>query len=257
MSTRKWVILVVHAAAFVAAVGVAALDSSAADWRPVELVLLLFFLAVGSDILTVEVRGLRVSGAFLAIILAMTLLGPAPAVAIGVVSTMIDGLRARRRWEGAVNDLVNYAVFPLVGGLLIELLAGNGAPDGSGLGFAAAVLLVFMACNFLNFLMVVGFQAVYWGRPLRESVRSIYGAVLPSEFATGLLTAAVAYSYYLVGVAAVWLTAVVLFVFQYLLRAGLQAFERGEELGKRTRELASLQVGLLSTVLQTLSMRDG
>ena len=36
----------------------------------------------------------------------------------------------------------------------------------------------------------------------------------------------------------------------------MQAFERGEELAKRTRELASLQVGLLSTVMQTLSMRD-
>ena len=47
-----------------------------------------------------------------------------------------------------------------------------------------------------------------------------------------------------------------LFVFQYLLRTGVQAYERGEELAKRTRELASLQVGLLTTVLQTLSMRD-
>jgi putative nucleotidyltransferase with HDIG domain len=36
----------------------------------------------------------------------------------------------------------------------------------------------------------------------------------------------------------------------------VQAFERGEELGKRTHELAALQVGLLSTVVQTLSMRD-
>ena len=35
-----------------------------------------------------------------------------------------------------------------------------------------------------------------------------------------------------------------------------QAYERGEELQKRTRELASLQVGLINTVLQTLSMRD-
>ncbi len=45
-------------------------------------------------------------------------------------------------------------------------------------------------------------------------------------------------------------------MFQYLVRAGVQAYERGEELEQRTRELASLQVGLLSTVMQTLSMRD-
>ena len=62
--------------------------------------------------------------------------------------------------------------------------------------------------------------------------------------------------YQRLGVGAVGLAAVVLFVFQYLLQAGIQAYERGEELQKRTRELASLQVGLISTVLQTLSMRD-
>ena len=80
--------------------------------------------------------------------------------------------------------------------------------------------------------------------------------MLPSEFATSLLTAVIAYAYDAIGIGAVALIAVVLFVFQYLVRAGVQAFERGEELGQRTRELASLQVGLLSTVVQTLSMRD-
>jgi putative nucleotidyltransferase with HDIG domain len=87
-------------------------------------------------------------------------------------------------------------------------------------------------------------------------VRSVWLTVLPAQFATGLLTAGVAYSYGQIGVGAVGLLAVVLLVFQNLLRAGVQAFERGEELSKRTRELASLQVGLLSTVMQTLSMRD-
>jgi len=254
--SRKWLILLVHVAALIAAVGVAAASSTAEDWRPIELVLLLFVLTVGSDVLNVEIRGVRVSGAFLAIVLAMALLGPAPAVAIGVVSTMIDGLVARRAWEGVVNDLVNYATFPLVGGMLMDAYVVDGIPEGSGLGFAAAVLIVFMVTNLLNFLVVVAFQAARWGRPVWESVRSVYVTVLPSEFATGLLTAAVAFSYHRIGVGAVGLAAVVLFVFQYLLRAGVHAFERGEELGQRTKELASLQVGLLSTVMQTLSMRD-
>ena len=88
------------------------------------------------------------------------------------------------------------------------------------------------------------------------SAKSIYLTVLPSEFATSLLTAAVAYGYVRLGIGAVGLAALVLFVFQYLIWARVQAYERGEELAKRTRELASLQVGLLSTVMQTLSMRD-
>jgi putative nucleotidyltransferase with HDIG domain len=90
----------------------------------------------------------------------------------------------------------------------------------------------------------------------QASVRDVFLTVLPSQFATGLLTAGVAFSYQRLGVGAVGLAAVVLFVFQYLLKAGVQAYERGEQLSQRTKELATLQVGLINTVMQTLSMRD-
>jgi len=86
-------------------------------------------------------------------------------------------------------------------------------------------------------------------------MRSFVTAV-PSEFATGLLTASVAFTYGHLGMASVGLAAVILFVFLYILQTSVQADHRGDELTKRTRELASLQMGLLSTVLQTLSMRD-
>ena len=104
--------------------------------------------------------------------------------------------------------------------------------------------------------MVAIFHALRYGSSLIETTRIVYLTVLPTEFACGLLTAGVAFSYGHIGVGAVGLAAVVLFVFQYLLRAGVQAFERGEELTERTHQLAALQVGLLNTVLQTLSMRD-
>jgi putative nucleotidyltransferase with HDIG domain len=104
--------------------------------------------------------------------------------------------------------------------------------------------------------MIAAFQHASWGVPFFTSFRRVYLTVLPVEFATGLLTAGVAFSYGRIGVGAVGLLAVVLFVFQNLLRAGIQAYERGEELSNRTRELASLQMGLLTTVMQTLSMRD-
>ena len=68
-----------------------------------------------------------------------------------------------------------------------------------------------------------------------ESFRSVYLTVLPSEFATGLLTAGIAFMYQRLGVGAVGLAAVVLFVFQYLLKAGVQAYDRGEQLQQRTR----------------------
>jgi putative nucleotidyltransferase with HDIG domain len=240
----------------VAVIGVVLAASSTDDWQPISLVGLLFVLAVGSDMLSVEIRGVRVSGAFLAIVLAMALLGPAPAAAMGLISALVDAIFSRRPWDKALNNLVTWASFPLVGGLLLRAIGGGEAGHDEGLWFPAAVLAVFMATNFLNFLMVATFRKASYGESLRRNLKSVYLTVLASEFATGLLTAGVAFSYDRLGIGAVGLTAVVLFVFQYLVRAGVQAFERGEELEQRTRELASLQVGLLSTVMQTLSMRD-
>jgi putative nucleotidyltransferase with HDIG domain len=236
---------------------VAVATSEARDWAPIELVLLLLVLAVGSDVLTIEFRGIRISGSFLALVLAMALLGPAPAAAIGVVATLIDAVMFRRPWHRNLMNLAVWVWFPIVGALIIEGWAGEAAPGTEdALGFAGLVLVVFMITNFLNFAMVAGSLHASREVSFQGSVRSVYLTVLPSEFATGLLTAGVAFSYQRLGVGAVGLAATVLFVFQYLLKAGVEAYDRGEQLEQRTRELASLQVGLINTVMQTLSMRD-
>jgi putative nucleotidyltransferase with HDIG domain len=257
VSKRPGLILAAQAAILALAVSAAIMANQAADWHPFELVMLLFVLAVGSDMLTVEVRGVRISGAFLALVLAMALLGPAPSALIGGVSALIDALVSRRSLARAVNNIVTWSTFPVVGGLMVDFAVGSAAVDTSeALSFAGVVLATFMVTNFLNFVMVAAFHRACYGDSFVGNFRSVYLTVLPSEFASGLLTGAVAFCYGRIGVGAVGLAAVVLFVFQYLVRAGVEAFERGEELENRTRELASLQVGLLSTVMQTLSMRD-
>jgi putative nucleotidyltransferase with HDIG domain len=231
--------------------------SEARDWAPVELVLLLLVLAVGSDILTIEFHGIRISGSFLAVVLAMALLGPAPAAAIGAGATLIDAALFPRPWHRNLTNLAVWAWFPIIGALIMEGVVGEAAPGTeNAFGFATLVLGIFMITNFLNFVMAAGSLHLSREASFRESVRSVFVTVLPSQFATGLLTAGVAFSYQRLGVGAVGLAAVVLFVFQYLLKAGVEAYERGEQLEQRTRELASLQFGLVSTVMQTLSMRD-
>ena len=115
-------------------------------------------------------------------------------------------------------------------------MAGEAAPGTeNALSFAGLVLAVFMITNFLNFVMVAGSLHLSREVSFRESLRSVFITVLPSQFATGLLTAGVAFSYQRLGVGAVGLAAVVLFVFQYLLRAGVQAYDRGEQLSQRTQ----------------------
>jgi putative nucleotidyltransferase with HDIG domain len=254
---RRTLISGIHLAMLVLATSVAVATSEARDWAPIELVLLLLVLAVGSDTLTIEFRGIRISGSFLALVLAMALLGPAPAAAIGIVATLIDAVMFRRVWHRNLLNLAVWMSFPIIGSLIVEGWAGEAAPGTEdALGFAALVLLVFMITNFLNFAMVAGSLHASGEVSFQASIRSVFLTVLPSQFATGLLTAGVAFSYQRLGVGAVGLAAVVLFVFQYLLRAGVQAYERGEQLSQRTKELASLQVGLINTVMQTLSMRD-
>ena len=153
-----------------------------------------------------------------------------------------------------LNDAAVWSVFPLVGAFVAEGLAIEATDD--GVRFCTIVVIVFMTTNVINFALVALYHRTVGGLPLWSSVKSVYLTMLPSEVATALLTATVAYAYQRLGIGAVALAAVVLVVFQYLLWARVQAYERGEELAKRGRELASLQVGLLSTVMQTLSMRD-
>jgi putative nucleotidyltransferase with HDIG domain len=254
VSERNRLIPAVQIALLLAATLIAAMTSRAADWQPVTLLVTLFALAVASDVMIVEMRGMRVSGAFFSVVLAMVLLGPAPAAAVGLGATLVYAVISKRPTPKVLNDAAMWAAFPLVGGLLAAGLVTD--PERDGLWFGAVVVLVYMTTNILNFTLVALYYRVTDGVRLWSSIKSVYLTVLPSEFATALLTAAVAYGYVKLGVGAVGLAALVLFVFQYLIWARVQAYERGEELAQRTRELASLQVGLLSTVMQTLSMRD-
>jgi putative nucleotidyltransferase with HDIG domain len=253
VSTRKDAIFAVQVAAILAAAAGAVHTSEPAQWQPAGLVLVLIALAVASDVMIVEVRGLRVSGAFFSVVLAMVLLGPAPAVAIGVGTTLAYAVITRRPMKNVLTDSAVWSVFALVGGVIAAALD----PDADDvLVFCAVVVLVYMTTNILNFLLIAAYHRATSGFRLLSSGRSLYLTMLPSEVATALLTAAVAYGYVRLGLGAVALAALVLVVFQYLVWARVQAYERGEELAKRGRELASLQVGLLSTVMQTLSMRD-
>ena len=73
----------------------------------------------------------------------------------------------------------------------------------------------------------------------------------------------VAFLYHRIGIAAIALFGIVLFTFQYLLGQLLISEQRAEELERRgkqlstrTRQLATLQVGMLSALLRTLDLRD-
>jgi putative nucleotidyltransferase with HDIG domain len=233
----------------------AALLSDREDWQ-LDMFALLLAAAIVNAAVQLETKRFKVSAEFLSIVLAMTLLGPAPAACIGVVSMILSSIKRRPPWQTWLANLSNHAFFPLVGGFAFESVGGPALRDVDPAAFFLLVFVVFMGTNVINFLLVAVDFKVFEGWSIVASLREIYAPLLPVEFVTGLLTAGVAFAYHGHNIGVIVLTAVIGSVFQYLLKTTLSSISRKEQLEGRTRELASLQVGLLGTVLQTLSLRD-
>jgi len=230
--------------------------SRTADWKPIALFGLLLTLALISEAFRLESRNLNVSATFLAVVLAMTLLGPTPAAVLGVTTILVNAVKLRAPLRATLANVSTFAFFPLVGGLMFRAMGGQQVLDGEVASIVLLVLVVFLSMNVLNFLLIAVDIAVVDGQSIQESFRTIYLPIAPVELAVGLLTAGVAFAYHRDDLAVIGLLAVVGLIFQFLLRTALNSSDRKEKLEGRTRELASLQVGLLSTVLHTLSLRD-
>jgi putative nucleotidyltransferase with HDIG domain len=243
-------------AILVAALLGAALSSRASDWHPFTLVVLVLALVVATDLFAIETKRMRISGGHVGFVLAMALLGPAPAAAIGITSMLIEAPRTRPTRLLFLNNLATHATFPLIGGLAIRWSQDAFGLAPTDAGFLLVVFVVFLATNLINFFMSVGCLSLLDGRSLWTRFRKLYVPVIPAELATGLLTVGIVAIYEKVGLAALALCTAVLFSFQYLLRELLTSQERAEVLEERTRQLASLQLGTISALMHTLDLRD-
>jgi putative nucleotidyltransferase with HDIG domain len=243
--TRATALAIGEGVVLVLAVVVAALTSTAADWDPPALTLLLLGLALATDWFAVSHGGQRISGSFLALVLAAALLGPAPATAIGIAAVLFDQARAHNPLPRLIANLAAFATFPLVGGLIIA--AADLQPESAA--FPLLVFATFLFTNLLNFLMIGGHHAFETRTPLADGFRRIFLPVLPSEILSAVLCALVATFYARTGVEAIALMLFVLLTFQYLLRELLLSRDRAER-------LAGLQLGVLISMLETLALRD-
>jgi putative nucleotidyltransferase with HDIG domain len=249
MSARSKRLLAGEVLVLIVAGAVAAVDSTADDWRPPELFLVLLALALVSDMLPIRHRVQRISGAFLALVLAMALLGPAPAAAIGVISVLVDQLRARNPLPRLITNLATWATFPLVGGLLIDWVVGALDLQEDDLAFYVLIFAAFLVANLLNFLGIAGDYVFHNRGSLVHEFRTIFLPVLPSELVSAVLCVLVAYVYVKNGFWALSLLAVVLVTFQYLQRQQLRSQSRAER-------LAAVQLGVLTAMIETLALRD-
>jgi putative nucleotidyltransferase with HDIG domain len=252
-SSRARIVLLAQSALLTAVIAAAALLSSRDQWEPWALVGLLVVLVLGSDFIVLDAKRFRIGGSFLGLVLAMAVLGPAPAVALGLASATIDALRHRPRGSYLLNNLVTYATFPLVGALALQSLRDSSLDSGA---FAGAVLVVFVAANVLNFVMIAGHTVLLRGGSLLTMFRTVYLPVLPWELATASLTAMAVYGFEVYGASIIGLFVVSLATCQLLLRAVLRGQENEEEVERRTDQLDVRHEGMLGLLLETLSLRD-
>jgi putative nucleotidyltransferase with HDIG domain len=242
--------------ALVATAVAAVLLAPEANWDLTLFGVLLVF-SVLSFLTAVRAESkLLVSGTFLALVLAMVFLGGTPAAIIGVSVTGLGWLiRWREEPHYLLNNVLTYAVFPLVGGVLFhEGIRALGLTP-SDPSFYLCVFGLFQVVLAINFVMIAGYGC-YVERATFASKLRVLPPVLPSEFASAMLAVAVAFIYHVIGISAIALFGVVLITFQYLLGQLLLSQQRAEELERRSKQLASFQVGMLSALLRTLDLRD-
>jgi len=248
-------------ALLVAAVGIAVLSSSAQDWEPPELLALLFVLSVLGEWMTITIGNQTLSASFIALVLAMILLGPAPAAAIGAVAVIADSAHRRPPLTVCLANLAAYTVYLVAGGLLARLMIGDTHdPSNQHLikspTFALVVFVVFIAANLLNFAEIAIQKRVLDGRGVMNQVRTLLVPMLPGQLAAAVLAALLAASYTNLGYPVLLGVVIVIVIFQYLAMALLRSEDRAELLEARSVRLASMQLGMLATLVETLALRD-
>ncbi|HXC46515.1 MAG TPA: HD-GYP domain-containing protein [Solirubrobacteraceae bacterium] len=236
------------------AVAVAVLTSRSAQWHPIELVGLLLVLGVIGEWLTITVGSQSVSSGFVALVLAMILLGPAPAVAIGAVAIGADSLARRPSLTVCLSNLTTYAVYLVLGALLSGLLIGGGHVQTVTL--ALVVFGVFIATNLLNFALIAIQKCVLQEKSFLQQVQIVLVPMLPGQIAADVLAVILAVAYTKMGYPVLLSLVLVLVIFQYLARALLRSEDRAEQLEARSVRLASMQLGMLVTLVETLALRD-
>ncbi len=256
LTGRPAVAQAVGSVLLVAVVVTAAIAAPSANWDFILLGVLLGF-AIISDLTAKPVNEkIKVSGSFPALVLAMVFLGGSPAALMGIATALLGWLRWREPLHDLIQNLVNYSLFTLCGGLAFQAMSSLTGVTEHEVGFYVLIFGVFCFALMLNFSAHAAYIRFLHGISLMTQVQKALLPMLPSELMAALMAVGVSFLYVQVGIAAVALFGVVLITFQYLLGALLVSQHRAEELERRSNELASFQVGMLSALLRTLDLRD-
>ena len=201
------------------------------DWRSVPLLLVLAGCVVLSELGGVMIRGIAVSSSLLALLLAMTLLGPVPAAVLGGGVAVIDRAIYRKPVTIALINVFVFVAISLVGGLTIDAV-GRDVP--------AAVFGVGLGVLALNFLLVAGLRRLATGASLRRAVSDTFLPTVPYQVVGVTLAAAAVQAHEAGGMPALAGVVLALLVSELLLRSVAASHSRADELVAVSQERADL-----------------
>jgi signal transduction histidine kinase len=179
-----------RAGSIAAVTAVALLSFDSADWQPISLVVALTALMIAADVVPVPARLIRLSAGLLIQVVIMALLGPVPAMAIGVVSILIESRVNRVPVRPAFTNALIYAILGLVGGLVFEGLRGRLGLERDDTAYALLVMPVYCALAALNLAMIV---VIHRGVEFRVRLRIFRDTgvpTIPLELLSAVMAAA-------------------------------------------------------------------
>lgn len=183
--------IVLRAVAVAVIAILAAFTSEQEDWDRIGLLLTLGVATIVADSSSVAARSVRLSVGLMVQTTTMALLGPAPAVLIATVSTLIDARVNRLSLPSTMNNLLTFSLLGLVGGVLFEVLRDAFEIGPEETGYALLALPVYLLLSAGNLAMVT---VMHPELPRGARLRVFWDSGVPAfplEFIHGLLAATI------------------------------------------------------------------
>lgn len=123
-----------------------------------------------------------------------------------------------------------------------------------GLVVLGALIVSLIVLNFVLFSVAIRIEE---GRSFRSLIKDLFLPLLPGPLAAGMLATLLAVAYTSVGLPMLFAGLAILLILRHLTVALLRSEERADQLEARSIQLASLQFGVLATLMNALALRDG
>lgn len=223
-------VALLHGLALASLAVVIPLTATGGHWT-ILLLALIVSVTVITDLISVQTNSPNVSltGGGVGLTLAAILLGGSPAAIVGIITIAVVRLRSPMARDAFRNNLVAYAWYPLVTGLLFHealRIAHVGSHDVTYYGLVGAAYALGVS---LNFVIVAAHQSHVRGRSLALIAREALLPALAANLVCMILTVAAVCAIEIAGTIALALVSIILLISQRvlvkLLRREYRAYE--------------------------------